>query len=385
MRQPKCLGGASAAAPRAGRRATQSRESAATPPQRQSRRRDAIFLVKAYGDGAVTPGIVERVAAIGGKYRLDAGAHCRFTKRAGLIASGRRDDQHATRHLSVKPGRDRCNSTVDPYAGTPAACRSMVIRPSGLPACPGALPIQPTCLHQSHLLCSRLRSTVPRLVEIRHRRPEQRGRKRGGRRHARSFARARTASKTSRRVAADTHTPTSCAIAACSRSTRGSACRHGYASVCGVERTDHRPHVSAAPAAASPRGSAGEWRAGWGRPARPGPATRADRSSSQYASSVVQGWNATNVGDSEQVGLAAQRHRPLEIGARVALLQNRRAPSSSIDSTALVTNRQPVSRRVGRWVGVPQQMLDLDRDVVGEPGKLARDALARVSWRGGCR
>ena len=40
--------------------------------------------------------------------------------------------------------------------------------------------------------------------------------------------------------------------------------------------------------------------------------------------------------------------------------------SSSTDSTALVTNRHPVRASTGSSVAVAQQVLDLDRDVVGQ-------------------
>ena len=49
-------------------------------------------------------------------------------------------------------------------------------------------------------------------------------------------------------------------------------------------------------------------------------------------------------------------------------LSSRASTPSSTDSTALVTNRQPVAARRGSSVGVPQQVLDLDGDVVGQAG-----------------
>ena len=50
----------------------------------------------------------------------------------------------------------------------------------------------------------------------------------------------------------------------------------------------------------------------------------------------------------------------------MALFEKRQTRSSS-DSTALVTNRHPLSRSAGA-AGVAQQVFDLDRDVVGDLG-----------------
>ena len=60
-----------------------------------------------------------------------------------------------------------------------------------------------------------------------------------------------------------------------------------------------------------------------------------------------------------------------------ACAPSRAAPAraSSTDSTADVTKRQPVSRSTGISSRVPQDVLDLDHDVVGEPGPLARERL----------
>ena len=49
--------------------------------------------------------------------------------------------------------------------------------------------------------------------------------------------------------------------------------------------------------------------------------------------------------------------------------------SSSNDSTAEVTNAQPVSRRRGSSAACCLQVLDLDRDVVADAGELARQRL----------
>ncbi len=50
--------------------------------------------------------------------------------------------------------------------------------------------------------------------------------------------------------------------------------------------------------------------------------------------------------------------------ARVCPLSSSASTRSSTDSTALVTNAQPVAREPRQQIAMPQQMLDLDRDVV---------------------
>ena len=87
-----------------------------------------------------------------------------------------------------------------------------------------------------------------------------------------------------------------------------------------------------------------------------------------YDSRVVQGVNGMKVGAS--VRPAARNSRTTSMkSARVWPLSSFASTASSTDSTALVTNRQPVSRRRGNRSTLLQQVLDLDGGVVGERRK----------------
>ena len=88
--------------------------------------------------------------------------------------------------------------------------------------------------------------------------------------------------------------------------------------------------------------------------------------------------NATNVGDSAARLLGTPCDDARSKSARVCPFSSSASTPSSTASTALVTNAQPVSRKQRQRVGVPEQVLDLDRDVVGDtPGNSRGEPLRR--------
>ncbi len=84
----------------------------------------------------------------------------------------------------------------------------------------------------------------------------------------------------------------------------------------------------------------------------------------RYAAIVVHGVNATNVGDQQQSGVPAEADRLEEIRARVPLLQLREhVVVNRLDGAR--DEQAPGLRQHRQQVAMLQQMLDLDRDVVG--------------------
>src|SRR5690606_33319769 len=63
----------------------------------------ARFLMKAHGQGSVRPRVFELVAAIGGEDLIDTEALGGLTKHAGLITSGRREQEHTSHSHRFTP------------------------------------------------------------------------------------------------------------------------------------------------------------------------------------------------------------------------------------------------------------------------------------------
>ena len=120
-------------------------------------------------------------------------------------------------------------------------------------------------------------------------------------------------------------------------------------------------------------------RAGSAPPARSDPALRypsAGRCSPRRSSTGV---NGTNVGDSATPALAAQAQRPLRNRLACDPSSASSSTTSSTDSTALVTKRQPVSRSSGSMSRVREEVLDLDGHVVGDRWELPVEPLDESS------
>ena len=93
-------------------------------------------------------------------------------------------------------------------------------------------------------------------------------------------------------------------------------------------------------------------------------------SRSQYPSSVVHGVNATKVGASVRPIARVVSHDPLEVGARVPLLEPREhAVVDGFDRGR--DERAAGVAQARQHAGVLEQVLDLDRHVVGHAAELA--------------
>ena len=178
-------------------------------------------------------------------------------------------------------------------------------------------------LYQSNLLCVRFRSTVPGLVEVRHRARATAGCGAVGATGGRERVRARPDAVehlAARRVHADADE--ACRSSSCSASTRGSGCRQGYVSDTGSNGAGEPRDLRRAPASAIPAGPAAGSRTGSAPRGRP---ARAARSLQQLE--VALDRRPRRERDEgrrqRQPGVAAQRDRALEVGARVPLLEPR--------------------------------------------------------------
>ena len=148
---------------------------------------------------------------------------------------------------------------------------------------------------------------------------------------------------------------------------------------------DARAHVRRAPACAILAESAAGWRTESATPPRPVPADRFPAASAQNAVGRRPRRERDEGRRQRQADrravLARRRRSRRACGPSPALAST----SSSNDSTAEVTKAHPVSRSRGSSAACCLQVLDLDRDVVGDAGELARqrvdDRAARASGR----
>ena len=230
----------------------------------------------------------------------------------------------------------------------------------------------------------RLRATVPGLVQVRHRGSRARGpgvRRAAGRRA--SCASALISSNTAPAIGGQARADQRRDLAL-----QRVDARIGMRPAVRQRRRRRRRRGARAsrraPAAASPAESAAGWPAESARRDRPDRARRscrADRSSRR----------ASATGETRRTSAPASRRRRGTArpprGNRRACAPCRAAPAraSSTDSTALVTNSAAGGAQPRQQIAMLQQVLDLDRDVVGHrrdaPRAAPRRSASRASGR----
>ena len=176
--------------------------------------------------------------------------------------------------------------------------------------------------------------------------------------------------------------PTSRMTSACSASTRGSRCRHGHVSDAGVERRRRRSRISSSSSSAESAVTSSRMR----QLNRRDVLDEIERLElieqvDVAGSSVVHGVNGTNVGDSVTPASRQSATAVDEVGARVPLPQLRQHAVVDRFDRARDEQASGVAQQ-RQHVRVLQQVLDLDRDVVGD----ARDTprASRSTTRRAC-
>src|SRR4029079_8371416 len=109
------------------------------------------FVVEPNSQGLVLPGILEHVAAVGGKDQIEAQSFSGFAERARLVPGGRGKEEDSHQNLSTLDLRPWTLAGHSPRTGK--------AKDEGLR----------TSLHKSELLRIRLGAAVPGFIHMGHR------------------------------------------------------------------------------------------------------------------------------------------------------------------------------------------------------------------------